>query len=240
MASATPATAARLNARFRRSPFGDGSGREGGAGPHLAASPWPTTGLLADAGVLVHLFDGFEAHGGLKWLPVSGAESISASLVYAQQRANPSKTIPTFNRGTLGLVLRPNFHLVQCGCDSDCGGRCVGAFGMGGAPGSGAPRATSPLWCPLTTEAGEWHGGCVWQPGPALGRMLYLNQRSDRYNEVVVSAAFWRDHMPSAVEAVLGDEGVHAAFLRAYGLSSRDVPLLTMDLSDFDSPFRSA
>ena len=69
--------------------------------------------------------------------------------------------------------------------------------------------------------------------------MFYLNQRSDRYNEVVVSATFWRDHMPSAVEAVLGDESVHTAFLQAYGLSHNDVPLLTLDPSDFDSPFRA-
>ena len=108
---------------------------------------------------------------------------------------------------------------------------------MGGAS-PGSQKANSPLWCdPATTEAGEWHGGCVWQPGPSFGKMFYLNQRSDRYNEVVVSAAFWRAHMPSAVEAILGDEGVHRAFLEAYGLSRRDVPLLTFEPNNFASPF---
>jgi hypothetical protein len=108
---------------------------------------------------------------------------------------------------------------------------------MGGA-GPAPQRATTPLWCdPVTTEAGEWHGGCVWQPGPSLAKMFYLNQRSAGYNEIVVSAAFWREHMPSAVEAVIGDEGVHRAFLQAYGLSKRDVPLLTFDPANFDSPF---
>ena len=235
LGSIAPATASRLNARFRRSPYGDGDGW-GAAGPQ--ASPWPATGLLADVGVLIHVFDGFEAHSGIKWLPADGGSgSMSASLIYAQQRANPSRTIPTFNRGARGLVLRPMHHLVQCGCESDCGGRCVGAYGMGGA-GPAPQRATTPLWCdPVTTEAGEWHGGCVWQPGPSLAKMFYLNQRSAGYNEIVVSAAFWREHMPSAVEAVIGDEGVHRAFLQAYGLSKRDVPLLTFDPANFDSPF---
>lgn len=251
-----PTSVDALNRRFRRSPYAVDAvaatdGGDGGGG-----SLWPASGALADSGVLVHVFDGFEQHGGLKWLPVEGAKHMSASLIYAGQRANPMHRIPVFNQVTSGLVLRPRYHLVECGCDSDCGGRCVGAFGRTTSdghmpsPGANPPPSrsggtissdpASPLWCdPKTARAGEWHGGCVWRPGPSIGHMLSLNAGSDRYNEIIVSAEFWRAHMPAAVEAVLGNSEVHAAFVKAYGLRSEEVPLVELDLGDFEAPFRA-
>ena len=46
------------------------------------------------------------------------------------------------------------------------------------------------------------------------------------------------ENLPSSVEAFFGDHGTHAAFLRLYGLRASDVPLATLELDDFDAPFK--
>ena len=48
-------------------------------------------------------------------------------------------------------------------------------------------------------------------------------------------------HLPDVVEAFFGDSAEarqqHAAFLRAYGLSAAQVPLLRMNAFDWENPF---
>lgn len=188
-------------------------------------------GRLADAGVLFHSWDGFEAQH-QPWMPRAGS-FMSASLVYAAQRShNPS--IPTFNGLSKGLILRPAFNRIVCGCESDCGGRCAGAYG------ATTPAGAPPKWCDPRTMAlnREWNGGCVWPPGPTFGVFLLSNARYRRYNEVVLSAEAWRAHLPASVEAIVGDEATHRAFLREFGVSAVDYPLLRLDVSDWERPFR--
>ena len=61
--------------------------------------------------------------------------------------------------------------------------------------------------------------------------MMSVNANDpSRYNEVVIDYRYYQRHLPHSVEAFWGDEGdhaVHAAFLEYYGLTSRDVPLLS-------------
>ena len=57
------------------------------------------------------------------------------------------------------------------------------------------------------------------------------------YNEYVVSAAYWEAHLPSLVQAVMcrDDCGtartVHSAYLRAYGRTRYETPLVQYDTS---------
>ena len=107
----------------------------------------------------------------------------------------------------------------------------MGAYGQGSA---------TPIYCDASTATvSEWRGGCVWQPGPTFGTLFALNAKSGGYNEIVLDANWWRSHMPAAVEAVVGDASVHAALLKAYGLRAADIPLVELDLKNFEAPFRA-
>lgn len=74
------------------------------------------------------------------------------------------------------------------------------------------------------------------------------NGGSHDYNEVIVDAMAWGDQLPHVIEAVfyINDyndnlrvraSSVHAAFLSAYHLSKTDVPLLRLDLKNYERPF---
>ena len=43
--------------------------------------------------------------------------------------------------------------------------------------------------------------------------------------------------MPEAVEAILGDEAAHRAFVREFGLRGDRVPLLRLDVNNWAAPF---
>jgi len=205
--------AATLNARFHRAPFG-------------ASAHYPSDGAMPAAGVLIHITDGWE-EGGAAWQPSAGTPFMSASLIYAAQVANRER-IPTFNWQTRGTVLRPEYARVLCGCDGDCGGKCIGAYG------SPDPR---PRYCNVTHPPNGWTG-CVWPAGEGLAVLFERCKANRLYNEVILDGGFWRTHMPEAVEAILGDAGLHRAFVRQYGLSPDRVPLLQLDLQNWHRPFR--
>ena len=57
---------------------------------------------------------------------------------------------------------------------------------------------------------------------------------------MIVDAAHWRQHLPQVVEAVWGDAAVHQAFLRAYDLTEKQVPLVAADFEDWHKPFKKA
>lgn len=59
--------------------------------------------------------------------------------------------------------------------------------------------------------------------------MLKLHEERDtrgHYNEVILDAKWYADHLPDSLEAIVGDRETHAAFLKQYGLSNEAVPLL--------------
>jgi len=202
-----------LNERFRRSPFGHGA-------------EWPRSGALPDVGVLVHVFDARETQT-RPWQPIAGSAEISGSLLYAAQRAN-GKRIPTFNWQTSGVVLRPQYNRVWCACGGDCGGSSMSGGTCDGHPACEAAsyRATN-----------GW-SGCVFPPGPSIEVLFEQHAAIPGYNEIVIDATTWYENLPSSVEAFFGDHGTHAAFLRLYGLRASDVPLATLELDDFDAPFK--
>ena len=97
---------------------------------------------------------------------------------------------------------------------------------------------------------------CWWPPTKILQMMEqnerlhdrtgYCNEDDCDYNEIVLRADYWRSRLPKIIEAIFfpihkaGERrarNVHAAFLRAFGLTAIDVPLLRLDLSHLNTPF---
>ena len=178
--------------------------------------------------MLLHTFDGWEdSGGGQLFSPGPEIRLISASLIYAAQGENGG-SIPTYG-GQLptGVVLRPEYTRVVCGCARDCGARCVGAYG--------APES-EPVYCnPTDPPAASLN--CVWRPGPHLG-VMFERCASGSYNEVVVDAVHWSAHLPEAVEAIIGNPSAHWALLNAFPyLEAYNVPLLRLNIDDWYAPF---
>ena len=74
----------------------------------------------------------------------------------------------------------------------------------------------------------------------------YINQNGRArgelgYNEFQIDGGWWGRHLPDTVEAFVGDSAEarqqHAAFLRQYGLSADQVPLLSLDVGNWYEPF---
>ena len=71
-------------------------------------------------------------------------------------------------------------------------------------------------------------------------------QRRNFYNEIILDAGHWRNHVPLTVEAMFQTAGgtpsvallSHANFRKVNRLSESDYPLLTLDVKNWDAPFR--
>lgn len=215
----TDTSAAIINARFRRSPY---------------TALWRADGFLADAGLLVHVFDGWEA-GGEQYLPGTngpGRWDMSASMIFAeQQRAAGSLRAVLFNGGYFGIIFRPGVTKIKCGKPQDSGGSC------------------GDYHCPWRSHTNiDWNEGddkfCNWTPetfGVELQRLTAWQAAYHRpaYNEIIIDAEHWRAHMPDVIEAIYGDRRVLEQFVRAYpGVSEQTHPFLTLDAANWDEPFQ--
>lgn len=202
-----------INERFRRPPY----------------TKWPASGELPDAGVLIHLFDTWDLQDDyskgtyVRWRPGRGA--MSASFLWADQKPSCCEMpIPTFvarASGLHGIVFRPGVSTrVLCAQDRDMSG-------------GGCTRWTWPL-----KDIGSR------LRSSSDGAKTYINQNGRGelgYNEFQIDGQWWDRHLPDAVDAFVGDSAEarqqHAAFLRQYGLSADQVPLLSMDVGNWYSPF---
>ena len=72
-----------------------------------------------------------------------------------------------------------------------------------------------------------------------LERLTLYQARYHRlyYNEIIIDAKHWRKWVPYVVEAIVGDSGIHRAFLHAYGLSATTHPHPTLT-PNFEHPFK--
>ena len=203
-----------LNGRFRRDPW---------------SLEWSEDGALADAGVLIHVVDGWE-DGSAPWAPATrgpGARDMSASIVFAANQV-PLKAIPLFSDGLKGIVFRPGLTRIRCGKSVDSAGHCGG-------------------WCEPPDVNRPWNEGtdklCAWRPkevGQQLQRLSGMQTKFSQlfYNEIIIDAAAWRDQLPGVVEAIYGDRGLHHRFLREFGLDASQLPFLMMNRADWVNPFR--
>ena len=210
---------AELNARFHRSPY---------------TASWSSDGILADAGLLIHIFDGWEASSHEMWAPAQngpGATDMSASYVFAEQRVDHN-VISLFGGGTSGLIFRPGWTRIKCGKAVDSAGSCG-------------------QWCDQRRANAhiEWNEGqdklCAWQPGDfsvQLQRLTHYQHKYRRtfYNEVIIDAEHWRNNLPNTIEAIFGNPAAHARFQERYGLNSATNPVLRLDRSDWSNPLHAA
>ena len=238
-----------LHARFRRSPYG------------IPANPtvWDAQGTLADAGILVHVFDGWESRGtGNSWSAQGG---ISCSLLFQNQRpgGHHRYSIPIFNAwasGVQGIIFRPGpTTRILCGNAVDSSqGKCKEHW----CPSTSLAQDT---YDPTRTNGDDGAAGChgSWRPqdfGVFLRRYTKYNQlvqavyhkRLD-YNEIIVDGGQWTDSLPDSIEAFFTSDnqgqheedvarGQHRLFLEEYNLDAAQVPLLKLDLENWDEPFR--
>ena len=229
-----------INARFGRDPY----------------SSWSS---VPSAGVLVHCLDGYEDHS-QQWLPGADRAEISASVIFASQRIPEAKnSIPTFGCNNGGVIFRPGVTRVLCGAPGDCGGTC---HAFCDAP-SGGSRSSQRDQFPgddcrfngqPATGLRAWRTSNI---GSFLRRVAEFQQTAKRsfYNEILVDPKGWRSRPERAVEAIFvdgtpngfGEEpevneevaSLHRQFLAEFGLSAELNPLLMLDRSNWDSPFRN-
>ena len=222
LGAALPRTSARaINERFRRLPY----------------VAWPESGELPDVGVLIHLSDNWDllddyaSQTYVRWRP--GRGEMSASFIWADQKPSCcAMPIPTAvaNIGSItrlqGIVFRPGVTTrLLCASDRDMsGGSCTRWVWPVAAIGSRLRRSSDEAKTYINANANNPRGHAQ------LG-----------YNEFKIDGSWWNHHLPDVVEAFFGDSAEarqqHAAFLRAYGLSAAQVPLLGLNPDDWENPF---
>ena len=185
---------------------------------------------------------------------------ISTSIIFASQRIPDAENqIPTFGCNRGGIILRPGVTRVLCGAPGDCGGTC---HTFCDAP-SGGPRSSQRDQFPGDDcrfngqPATGLHAWRTTNIGPFLRRVAEFQRSAKRsfYNEIVVDPKSWRSRPERAVEAIFVDGTpndfedapevnedaaiLHKQFLAEFGLSAELNPLLVLDRSNWDSPFRA-
>jgi len=191
--------------------------------------------ILGEAGVLVHVHDGNEDVA-RPWLLCETSLDCSPGSVDAWSASVISRKVPwlyeeTKNGG--GFIIHPSVEIL-CAYPSD-----VGTLGSAQRPGA----------C-----SGLLSHGFVWSTLGAALRPQYDGswrrqwQGMAQYNEVLVGASYWREHMPWALEAFLCTfpchasstvRQQHAAFLAYYQLTRDEVPLLQYRCGSQDSSWDS-
>ena len=240
---------AKINKRFHADPY---------------SYSWSSTGSLADAGVLIHVIDGWEevgygADGKTLRAWRSNKDIMSCSLIFADQRppGHEDTPIQVYNRGlegVQGLVFRPGSSMrIRCCTAKDSGsGHCRKDL----CPHITLEDARALIEAKRAASGGHWwrlddFARCSYAPED-FGAYLYRDWAWMKeqhccptyYNEVVVDGLHWTEHLPDTIEAFFGTGDLartqHRAFLREYGLSAQQVPLLAFDLSNWDEPFSLA
>ena len=226
-----PAAIRALNERFRRAPW---------------EVEWSADGSLADAGILIHTFDGWEDNSE-PYAPGTngpGALEQSGSMVFAAQRV-AGASLPLFAGGAAGgIIFAPGAATkVKCGKAKDSAGTCA----------VWSPVGTSP-WCPSVPgeihDRADWNEpgdtcGYAWRPqdvGNYLQRLTAWQQHWQRveYNEIVIDAPHWRAHLPDAIDAIIGNRRAYQALIDRYDIDPVRVPLVSLDASNWETPFSSS
>ena len=187
---------------------------------------------LMEIGVMIHGLDGTEDPK-RKWAPCPIdveqcgflSDRMSASVVHPEK-------VQAFSIEGGGVVLNPKYVTVLCAFGGDGGTRgrtcsppgknpnCVPGCWAGpacwneegndrkgkGGCWQGAGQWSD--WCDpfsgMPAMSDGWCGGRAWQPED-LGELLSRDRARDVYNEIIVDAQAWNEHLPDSIEAVLTD-----------------------------------
>jgi len=214
------------------------------------------TSDLDEAGVLVHQWDRMEGTGhGEWWYPCRSAwckqysDRFSASLINAKSPPQNGK-ISLFSTTVGGFVISPT-ATVLCAYPMDGGSMSI-TCSEDGSPSKDCIPGCKP-WC-----AHDWEGlqgTCAFHPR-MLTTMIsqYASRPSIKYNELVIGTRPEQWPLPKSIEAFfymstpcsVGDCDAecgktrtrHAAFLKAFNITSKQVPFLCLDTTDWNAPFK--
>ena len=203
---------------------------------------------MVSAGVVITQYDSSSSDENKPWHPCPYgkwchryANRRSAMIIFSgMQKVDGG--IPLFIHDSGGFVVRMSAsdEMLRCSYSGDAGT-------MGMSDGCSISHCFS---C----------GYCMWEPGKLKGMLeCFLKSAGagggqySGYNELVMDADAWKDHMPQTIEAVFYPthsecdascrskaETTHSKFLHEFGVSSDDYPLLKLDVSDWNSPFSVA
>ena len=240
-----------LNARFHRVPLR----------PDLS---WAS---LADAGILLHVFDSWEDHAKPWHVADLNGPSISASLIFGAQRV-PNEPIPIFanDEDRAGLIFRPGHTPVECAKAGDSAGKCDLGSWCPSLPPSSYPADPSGVaaWRTrmdtLAVEVDSIHvslDGCgrAWRPADISAYLerttaVQLHFQHLSYNEWIVGPpTAWEAALPELVEAFFVSANVkpellartqawHQQFAAEY--PEHAVPLVVLDAAYWEAPFGAA
>ena len=200
-----------------------------------------------EAGLIVHQFDGQEAHP-KRWLPCPSTKTwcakfrdrFAASLINAQ--------LPYVFNDAGGLIFRmfpSSANRIFCSFGGD-GGTMTNMCRPPGETATCLPGCwrDKPNWCTPTKTY-----QCAFKPGD-LGMMQHshLTQRDPaHYNEVILSTEHYVRHLPRSLEAMFVQDlqssdyhdtrRAHSLLLEEYGLTAQDIPLLLFNQHNLHTPF---
>lgn len=222
------------------------------------------TNNLAEAGVMLHQFDGLDDPNpnGEPWRPGAGrwdvSDRISASLVYASMARDKAGNLPLYSFDLGGIILSSEFNRLLCSHPGDVGSlarKCAVLGGEGECVPGCSVQGESP-WC-----LAEWNFYCAFAPSRLADAMQTRDELSKRgefyhhkmwndgkfYDEHIFDAFTFTSNLPKSIVAfffIRGNCGdaydgpkcesyvrlAHANFLRHFGLTRDDVPLVRLDL----------
>ena len=165
------------------------------------------------------------------------SDRMSASVIWK------GKGAAAFGGG--GFLLNPNHTRILCiyGGDGGTRGKLCRPPGVSDDCIPGCKASPFDQWCDGAQAGSSWCDGKAWRPND-LGQMLALDEGSDTYNEAILDGYYWNAQLPHSIEAVLTSPNnpvlrrMHQQFLRRYGVTAEQIPLLTFHKEDLNTPFR--
>ena len=166
-----------------------------------------------------------------KWCADIG-DRISASLI--------NRKLPyLFKEGAAGMILTPNEADIRCSYFADGGTmpkRCGPDAVDGCIPGC-CDVSGKPNWCTDVRIDSQTVYQCAFRPSDLDAMMRHHEIRPGSYNEVIVDPTRWGASTTQAFYFVQGASGaedfardVHRRFHEHYGLGTRSVPLVRLEL----------
>lgn len=173
------AVARAINERFNRNPI---------------EAKWGASRGVPDAGVLLHLFDGWEDHVSL-FQPQKGySRLLSSSFIFSGQNTGSGSISEVIFGPRSGLIFKPEITRVACAMGKDAGGICHLPFCE--------PDNTAHS---VTNYPGDGCQDSSWSPehiGIFLGRVTQFQKAGRRsfYNEFLLDPKMWREALPDIIE----------------------------------------
>jgi hypothetical protein len=184
---------------------------------------------------------------------------MSASLLFSSMPKQPlSGGIPLFSQFVGGVVLSGDAGIkLLCAYGGDGGSRSkvCRTTGFGCVPGCSESGKTG--WCDPHAQIAStgWCNGAAWHPQDVGTLVAAYSNVGVGINELILDSGTWETALPATVEAVFYPKScaypreqralecqgaarkTHREFLHKYDLTAEQVPLLVLDVGNWEEPF---